>query len=85
MIFADKVKVCKGCGVAKTVNLQNFVPNRPHKVGRPDLPRGVHDTCKECESKKKKASQQARWDHDRAYKQHKMDDDIRRLKGESNK
>lgn len=85
MIFTEKTKVCKDCKVAKPVNLRNFVPNRPHKDGRPDLPRGVHDTCKECESKKKRASQQARWDRRRAFEEHQMQEDLKKLRGEFEK
>jgi hypothetical protein len=74
-------KTCKRCKVSKPLTLKNWVQNRPRKNGRPDLPRGVHDTCKLCESLAKVAAWKARKEAQKAASEAQMAADLRRLKG----
>ena len=76
-------KVCTQCGVAKPLIVENWVPNRPHKVGRPDLPRGCHNICRECESSNIKAGVVKHHAKAFEYRTKQLEDDIKKLKGES--
>jgi hypothetical protein len=72
-------KICVRCKISKPATPAYFVPNRPHKNGRPDLPRGSHDICKACESAAMKEAWKIRNQKTADYQQHKLEEDMKKL------